>query len=216
MSLPGDATGHHAGGTRSRFVLVCAPNHEGQVHPPQSLRNALTARDAEVVIRTSAYDAMADLIEHELALRAHERREAMVLLIIEPDALPHARDLVAAAARYTPHAVCWRYSEADEPQLRAFPYTAPGAGGASESGPPTPPTITIRPGVAHVIAPRRRRHIEPTPKLRLTGEPDDVESDEPPSDQGPAEPEKPILSDEELEILLSDDWEGQTREGGPA
>ena len=210
MSLPGHETGRPAGGTRSRFVLLCAPNHDGGLHPPEALRNALTARDAEVVIRTNVYDAMADLIEHELALQARRRREAMVLLVVEPDELPNALALVAAAARYTPHAVCWRFSEREEPQLRAFAAVAGGMP-AEEENPL--PIVTIRPGVAHVIAPRRRRHIEPTPKLRLTGEPESIAGDEP---EGSPEPEKPILSEEELEILLSDDWEEQTREGGPA
>lgn len=213
MDLPGDATGRPKDGTRSRFVLVCAPDHEGEVHAPESLRSALAARDAEVTIRTSVYDAMADLIEHELALRAHERREAMVLLVIEPDTLPHAQELVAAAARYTPHAVCWRFCEHEEPQLRAYAPERESAEAPSEGG---PAGVTIRPGVVHVIAPRRRRHIEATPKLRLTGESADVAGDESEADQDSSEPERPVLSDEELEILLSDDWEGQTREGGPA
>lgn len=213
MSVSDDAREQGSGGTRSRFVLVCAPDREGVVHPPASLRRALSARDAEIVVRTSVYDAMADLIEHELALRAHERREAMVLLVVEPETLPHAGELVAAAARYTPHAVCWRFRERDEPQLQSFPHTREGAPAAAEPG---PAGITIRPGVARVIAPRRR-HIEPTPKLRLTGEPDDIAGEEEEEDgEAPSEPQRPALSEEELEILLSDDWERQTGEGGPA
>lgn len=218
MSI-GDEMGPEQGGVRSRFVLLCAPDREGEVHPPEALRRALLARDAEVTIRTSAYDAMADLVEHEQSLRARQRREPMVLLLVEPESLAHAQALAAAAARYTPHAVCWRFGAADDPQLRAFEIEPEGptrdAGAAG-------PGVTVSPDVAEALGPRRR-HVAAGPRLRLTEDAPPVEADEaelergaPEVGEGGDEPERPLLTEEELEILLSDDWERQTREGGSA
>ncbi len=212
----------HTDGGR-RFVVLCAPATHGpggaaSGHVPDDLRRAIATRGADLLVRSCAYEAMADLVEHERALRSGGPASPLVLIVVEPDGVPGAGALVDAATRYTPHAVCWRYGASDEPRLAAFidPAHAGRTDDPTETGPtpgPARPTPTSIPGAADTIRP----HPTPSgqPRLRLTGEGSDVSHNE--GEREPTEdPERPVLSEEELEMLLSDEWDRQTGGGGSA
>lgn len=192
-----------------RFVLLCAP---GAPSPPESLRRAIASRDAEIVLRSSPYQAMADLVEHERAFLEGHRPGALVLIIIDPARLPHAEDLADAAARHTPHSVVWRFSASADPPLAAFPTPPP------RDSSPAPTHVQISPGVADTILPRHTQ--TPKPRLRLAVDDQNISHNEgdraEDGQDGDPEPHRPVLTEQELEMLLSDDWERQTGEGGSA
>ena len=211
MTHPGDDASEPIAGPTRRFILLCAPDTAGHGAPPELLSKAIAAREAGIVVRQSPYQAMADLVEHERAHRTGAHPGPLVLIVVEPTRFPGAADLVDAASRFSPRAVCWRFSASDDPQLAAYVSDAP-------SEPTTPPgPVHVRPSVADTIRPRPTQ--SQRPRLRLAGDPGNVSHNEgePPEDgqAGVDEQHRPTLSEEELDMLLSDDWEKQTGEGGP-
>lgn len=189
---------------RSRFVVVCPPDEHGRTVPPEPLSRVLATRNANVVVRAGVYAAMCDLMEHERDVASGHPREPMVVLVVEPDRVPMATELVGAVLRYVPHAVCWRFDADREPQLRAFDEGPRAREVIGAQG----PGVTVRRDVGPI---RPRPTQSPAPRLRLTAdEPIDAPLEPRPDEEEDAEPERPALSEEELDMLLSDDWEDQT------
>jgi hypothetical protein len=104
--------------SRSRCVILHAP---GSAVPPE-LTTGLERRQVEMTFCTSAYEAMARacLLERENdRIEDAESRDALVMLLVAPEKLPHAADLVNALKRHAPRTACWCYVPGANLRLRA-------------------------------------------------------------------------------------------------
>ncbi|MCC6661841.1 MAG: hypothetical protein IT437_13250 [Phycisphaerales bacterium] len=193
---------------------------------PQALAEALARRRVIVTEVLDPYRALATLC------RLHRGPGGgpgtpPVLLLVEPSTHAGAADLVRAAWTYAPRAAIWMYEASANPQLRGVVETdverweQPPAGKSDNGMPP----IVVRPGggigdsgtIARIggpdqgTGPRERENIAPrrAPVLRLSDdsgvERGAVQDDDPGPEgaESPAKP-RPLLSAEELEMLLSE------------
>lgn len=155
---------------------------------------------------------MASLVRRDRPLED----DLLILILVEPVHLERADELTRLVPIYSPHAVIWSYVENGAPRLAAFVRSRGEQERAAQS-----PAIEIKSTARAFQSERRARHAAGTPRshgsrpvLRLTGtEPDSFESPAAPSPDEPLVGEKedgPLdpmaLTDEELEMLLSDAW----------
>lgn len=187
MGIAGvQTTSEHHGAPRMRCVALCV----GHDALPPDLDAALRKRAVPTVIRRNVYDALAELCAE---------RAPAALIIVEPNATPHAAELLDACAKYAPHATLWRYDGDADERLRAFTH----APGAHQPKPPETPDVVVRPAVAQSMRPH-----PPRPALRLAPT-DDHSAPLPPDAHDP--PPASVLSDDELSMLLGDE---PNRDGG--
>jgi hypothetical protein len=164
----------------------------------------------------SAYMAMAELVLHETARRAGWHRDEANLVVVEPESRPELEDLLEAALRWTNQTKFWQYRKGPEPQLRALPV---------EQGPPEEPEIER-------VRPVEKPRAVTGPTLRLAQPPDEImpprapvarlgESLTPDEEDAlrldddtvaaasgdPKSDTSLVLSEDELSMLLSPDWE---------
>lgn len=179
------------------------------VAPPRELLGALERKGLLPLVCDSHADALAELVIHEREVRAAATQRPMVLLVVEPELTPGVVELIERVHRFAPHALIWRYNASHRPPLTAWTPSAPRPASAAPS-----------PAIQATVRPR------PAPALRLTepaGEPEvaspasrdaEIASDAPdlPHTQQKASqgPNGPILTQDELSMLLSDDWESHT------
>ncbi|MEZ6210130.1 MAG: hypothetical protein R3B46_02630 [Phycisphaerales bacterium] len=202
--------------TRGGRCVLIAPSA-----PPAELMDALNRKQLDIREHHSIISAMGEVMAHARLVKSGAIREPLVLLIVDRARVPRADELVAACAMYAPHAVAWTYDQSAKPALRSYqsavsntprpePVPTPAATPARQSPkivishtPPPSPQITVV----------RRKGGGGEPNLRLTGsgpapspatEPKPAPRDESPQTQPPTEP--PALTDDELRMLLSDDW----------
>lgn len=187
-----------SGGAAVRVALV------GGDEPPQALLTALAQRGVRVERTRDVFDAMVWALKASAALRRSAAATSVptpsqpgaALLLIEPEQLPRAAELARAVRRHAPGVVLWRYDADASQPLRGYDPPAPSA---------------ARPAVAMKKAQLRSDHSEPSaaagprphsedaPRLRLIG-PDE----EPRTAESAAEAAAPLLSPEELAMLLGD------------
>lgn len=178
--------------------------------PPAELMDALKRKQLDVREHRSVITAMAEIMRHARQLRAGGTREPLVLLVVDRARVARADELVAACALYAPHAVAWTYDHLARPSLRSY-HSAPPAAPTPEPAPAPPPSARQSPRIviSHSAPPSPqitvvRRHADPG--LRLAGA-GPVPEPKPAPRVEPSEDQPPALSDDELRMLLSDDWD---------
>lgn len=188
--------------------------HPPGIPLPQELLRILERRRVSVVSCRSSFGALAELVRLARTGRA-QGAPPLLLLVMEPERLPDAVELVDLARRYAPRAVRWWYSERAEPRLSELTDAVVAGWADARTGPAAPAPSPVRTngtpggsvrGGGPVPAPA-------APTLRLT-EPV-LAADRPP---GP-ESSHPVLTSEELAMLLADqegDAPGSIGGGGRA
>lgn len=183
--------------------------HAPDTAPPPNLMAALAARGIEATGVQSSYVALAQLC------RAG-RGASPALVIVHPETMSDAVALWQAKSRYAPGARCWMYGPAASPTLRAIvegDIMAWGGGDRRE------PEVVVKPQPNKAedslkIGPRRDppgpKPRSGGPRLKLAGEPLPL----PPPGGEPAEEASPapLLTPEELRMLLGDDEPGATEQ----
>jgi len=229
--LSGDADHDERRRAGTRFRCVVWRRADATL--PEPLRAALAKRPITVLEATNRYTAFAELIESESSRRSDA--PATVLLLVEPSDLVQPENLLGAVEAYVPGVLAWEYRCGANPPLRAavrvgqmryqhgtVPRTSrdnaedlTGVEAADRDA--AEPALDA--GVIRVLGGEGAewdRASEPAPaggpSLRLAGEGElppsgvnsDVESPESES-EGSMDARAPLLSDEELEMLLGDD-----------
>jgi len=165
-------------------VLLCAVDAQGEPAAPGAVIAALEKRNIRAFPVTDALRAMALLVNLERELQSPPK-PLLFIACVRDDAL---EELVGAIRAYCPHAVCRRMSAGDSGSIEPFaePERKPHAGNGTVRTSTTPGA---------------------KPDLRLSGA-----AGEPASAQGvetheTPQPEPTTLSDDELAMLLSEDWD---------
>ena len=180
-------------------TLRCVLVHGGAGDPPPRLNRALLAKKIEVQVTRDIYGAMAEVCR----LADDDAVALPILAIVEPERIAHAADLFEAVSVYAPKAVLWVYTsrpheqirEVRESDLAAWRRAAADAassthgtngGGAAAAGP------SAAGSVDDLLAHGRSA----TDNLKTS--PADAANSGSRGDSGA------VLTDEELEMLLSD------------
>jgi hypothetical protein len=165
---------------------------------------ALADRGIAVSMVQSPFRALAELC------RAG-RGASPAIVIVHPELLPDAVALLEAKARYAPGARCWMYGPADRPALRAIVESDIAGWGAPER-----PEVVVpprqEPDSIKIDTHRERPQAHPArpavPRLKLTEEPAPIS----PQADEPEPATAPLLSPEEIRMLLGDDEPGAAGE----
>ena len=165
-----------------KAVRLCCVLVHAEGDPPPRLSRALSAKQIEFETTRNIYAALTELC----ALSRDPSVALPILAIVEPERIERAADLYRAASVYAPDASLWVYTAAPHEQIREVreadlaawsQASEPGKrGDAGVSGPETGPAVS--------------GSVEP----KASGHHDVGEKDS-----------GPLLTDEELEMLLSDD-----------
>ncbi len=165
-------------------ALPCAAATQGPPPAPRAVTTPLHKRNLRAFPVTDALRAMALLVNLERELQTPPK-PLLFIACVRDDALD---ELVSATRAYCPHAVCRRMSAGDSGSIEPFaePERKPHAGNGTVRTSTTPGA---------------------KPDLRLIGA-----AGEPASAQGvetheTPQPEPTTLSDDELAMLLSEDWD---------
>lgn len=227
----------------ARCVLWHAPGAPA----PANLLASLQKRHLEVIDCTDPFAATAQLclLQRRAAARGARAAAAapFILLIVFPASLPDAVDVVRAAERYAPGAVCWLYEigpegEANPTLRRIVPEDvqtwanrpSPAAPPASRAAPRlqlTPAHEAPAPAAAAPVAPAPAVADKPTPPTPAArSRPIELPAPTPaprsrPTESAARAPEHrsrdhPILTNEELAMLLADDVHPGGGSGGRA
>lgn len=219
---------------RGRCVVLCrllapAPGSSrlAAEAPPHDLMAALDRKGLTLSVCASPAEALADLVIHERALRSGRAQRPIILLLIEPERSLGVIELLDRVAVYAASAVIWRYSSTQRPQLSAWVPRASGAGqvqtvgaGAASSA----PALRLAGMDAEPVEPVSRQDHPARqavasadtgrPLFRGSGQADPDFGEEEPDSRQPEivapGTSQPILTQDELSMLLSDDWESQT------
>ncbi len=209
----------------ARCVLV----HHPAESVPEGLLSALVRRGIEVSGCTGAHRAMAMLC----ALTGEAQDAPLILLLVEPTRIRLASALIDAAELYLPAVTCWMYVDDGSPQLRAVEPSdleawarqapRPQPEDASDSGmagpalklvdpddDPKGPGGSGRPNPAASPGPRAQNVRETTPERSENDPEKEPGANEGESPEGAVE--SPVaLTDEELSMLLADEWRDEDR-----
>lgn len=167
-------------------ALRCVLVHAGQGGPPPRLQRAFTAKKIQAEAVGDVFGALARIC----ALSKDSSVTLPILAIVEPEGVQHAAELFEAASVYAPKAVLWVYSSEPHEQIREVresdlvawraAWGEPGASGARTDEMELPSTETDRRS-------------------------DGASGSENPIGGGSGPEKGPILTEEELEMLLADD-----------
>ena len=179
--------------------------HAPDAAAPPKLMAALAERGIEAVRVQSPYRALAELC------RAG-RAGAPAIVLVHPEVLSDAVALLEAKSRYAPGARCWMYGPALNPALRAIVESDIAAWGGVRQ-----PEVVVRPRAgddslrieSHREAPRPRPS---PPRLKLAGDPAALPALDPAECEAEVESKAPLLTPEELRMLLGDDEPGSVGE----
>lgn len=203
---------------------------------PAPLVEELRRRSLVVMIHPSPLLALAEMVILERRLNRGEAPGVFMLLFLEPDSDPRAGALLERIRLYAPHAGVWRYCARERPSLRAWNSATLPAPSASDSIHESGLAGAVGRGVksaapAHGAAPTLRLtghdddlRLPAPPPSRATSTPSPSPELAPPprilhsleaaplsTDPTPSiPPSGVILSQEELAMLLSEDWESHT------
>lgn len=201
----------------ARCVLWCA------AAAPADLLDALARRRVIVTEAADPYRALATLC------RLHAGRAGVppVLLMVEPASARRSADLARAAWTYAPRAAVWMYEAGSNPTLRGIVEAdvERWSPTQSDNGTPPPPTVVVMPGagltgggtIARIGGPGMGGSPRPGENngpgrasgLRLSHDSGVDHGTVRDDDLGPAGTEspgkqRPLLSPEELDMLLSE------------
>lgn len=240
MSAAGSSTSSAPGSG-----LCCVLWHPAGAQIPSELLNSLTRRIGRIVACSDSMAAMANVcaLERDRGARTRDfakdptaQGSGTVLLLVEPQNLADAVEVVEAVRLYAPGAVCWKYAAAANPKMSAVVESDVKAWIAATADEPKTPEP--RPAPARPAPPPGG-----TPRLRLAGDPAEAPLPEivirpqraaASGGPGPSRPARPLtlrgegptpeqsprasLSPEELRMLLGEDVaDGENprgREGG--
>ncbi len=160
-----DATNPPSLGCAARCLILAAAGQP----VPDALRQGLRRRAVQCRLVTGPIRAMVELA----------RCPGQALIIIEPEALAHADQLVAAVSRYHPRTALWRFDSNPKPLLRPI---GPGSLHTSHQG-------------------RVSSGAKPADAGELSGPRRDAKLNSP----TPAVHPEPLISEEELAMLLDED-----------
>ncbi|MBZ0171994.1 MAG: hypothetical protein K8E66_06410 [Phycisphaerales bacterium] len=195
--------------------MICVLFHEPGFEPPVRLCRALGNRGIQVRPCTDLYSAMSMICRAE----REQGVSLSVLVLAEPSRLGGLVELVDLVGVYAPKSVCWMYTGSPPEQVRevraedldAWRFDdEPAEAGVSGAEVETihEPSLRIVNGSdggpdVRAIARGNDDSGDPVPVARRT----DIEGG------GGAEPE-PVLTDEELSMLLADDISEHESNGG--
>lgn len=133
-----------------RCLIVSPKGGDGGHEIPDDLLRSLRKHDVTIDRRPGVFDAIASMIKHERLRKRREAKEGMALVVVDPDRVARAEELVGASERYAPSVVCWRYDSHTKLKLHAYEVSAPKAeeeivpmhggsswGGGNAAGAPT-------------------------------------------------------------------------------
>lgn len=209
----------HKTSGRGTCVILCRSGAAGPaaarsvaLAPPRELMGALERKGLTPLVCASRAEALAELVVHEREVRAGVSQRPMVLLLVEPEQAPGVVELIERVNRFAPHTMIWRYSPAHRPPLTAW---APSEPAAPSAAPRPAMQATVRPRQAPALrlteAPTPRE-AQPAAPRSATSVPAIPDAPDAPDTQHKASqsPNGPILTQDELSMLLSDDWESHT------
>lgn len=193
--------------------MACVLLHPAGTAPPMRLCRALGNKRIRVTPCTDAFAA--------LALLCRGGREGGVslniLLIAEPESRAESGELVELAGLFAPQSVCWMYTGAPSEQVREIRESDLGHWRrVNRAHHAEPPAVEVKPGAGPTL--RIVDADEPgsvgglSGVIRSGGDPGGPGGRTTGEAEGRSDPE-PLLTDEELSMLLSDDLEGE-RNGG--
>lgn len=200
---------------RGRCLVLTPPG----VAAPEALRGALASRDLAIEPVSDVFQAMALMALHEGS--PSTERSLLAALVVEPSEVPRASELAELAPRYAPSTILWQYREDASPQLSTYLTVETDRSVEVKQ----PATAASRPADAPALAHAHASHASPAsshPSLRLAGDGpalaplDDRNAAEEAADDDSASLDALALSDEELAMLLSDEWETDDAEGDDA
>jgi|GEM_PF-6192359 len=131
--MGGDAksTSKGAGGSGAqpgvRCLIVSPMGADGKHQIPDDLLRSLRKHDVTIDRRPGVFDAIASMITHEQLRKRREAKEGMAMVVVDPDRVPRAEELVGASERYAPSVVCWRYDSHTKLKLHAYQVAPPKA-----------------------------------------------------------------------------------------
>lgn len=160
----------------------------GAFAPPPRLIEALNGRGIETIALHDPHRAMARILSMGRQMEASHEADAALLFIACTDEPEVLGPMVEALRTYCPRAVCRYIDPANPGRMTPFPESA--RGGHASNG-----LSSDR------VQPAR------TPELRLTG--GETPVPEPAPDDETEADENATLSDEEMNMLLSDDWDAR-------
>ncbi|NBC11271.1 MAG: hypothetical protein GVY24_05970 [Planctomycetes bacterium] len=172
--------------------VVVLPRGAGVERAPASLLAGLSQRRLDVVIAADAPTAMVELA----------RRATAVMVVVEPGRQPQVGELVRAVRAYYPKVVCWRYDQqdADRGRLSAINGTygeaSSHAGAGSEAG-----SAPMSPGKYDPVEDEELERVLGRTRQRLDPLVTRVQ-------HPPRESSSPLISEQELAMLLGQDEPG--------
>ncbi|MCA9310750.1 MAG: hypothetical protein KDA21_06060 [Phycisphaerales bacterium] len=93
---------------------------EGRPPVPHALISSLQRKKLALSHCHCPWDAMARVMVRQRDVTQGREQDAMILLIVEPERIPHAWDLAEAALRYAPFVICWIFEAEHTPRLRPY------------------------------------------------------------------------------------------------
>jgi len=180
-----------------RCLIVAPRAGDGEYEIPDDLLRSLRKHDVTVDRRPGVFSAIAAMIDHEKLRKRREATEGMALVVVDPERVARADELVGASERYAPSVVCWRYDSHTRLKLHAYQVTP--SKEEPESAKPSRSDSAWSGSDA--------------PRLRLTSE-DELDGDfEPALDEREASrygtavgaDATQLLTEDELSMLLGDD-----------
>lgn len=171
--------------------------------PPIELLATLEKKGLATAICATPAEALAELVIHERALRTGAATGMMILLLIEPEKSVGVIEVLDRVAVYAAHAAIWRYSPDEKPALSAWAPRVERAAGAP-AAPRSAPSLRLVDAEIPFAEDEMRHEMssfngqsQPAGASQATEKPH-------------SGPTGPILSQDELSMLLSDDWESHT------
>lgn len=186
------------------MAIVC----RGKDAPPPTLREALLRRGFVVEEVGTTYAAIGRAV---LVSRQDAKGRAIVVLV-EPTTLSRPHELVAVLANTAPNAKCWvcqragsgiELRAATEVDIQAWQTSGKSAEAAVVSVAGGGASVRPLPRPANEVAARTYEDKGASPSLRLAGDWQGGAADVPKN--GPSEASPPVLTDEELAMLLGDE-----------
>ena len=108
-----------------RCLIVSPKNHDGGHDIPDDLLRSLRKHEVTIDRRPGVFDAIVSMIKHEQLRKRREAKEGMAMVVVDPDRVPRAEELVGASERYAPSVVCWRYDSHTKLKLHAYKVRQP-------------------------------------------------------------------------------------------
>jgi len=98
---------------------VCAVIDDGR-GAPRALLAALERRSVTIQRCRDVFDAMTEMVLHERAIASQATAQPFIVVLVEPGKLVQTEQLARAASIYAPHVGLWQYEDTPRPRLQAY------------------------------------------------------------------------------------------------